>query len=749
MLRSILVPASVLLSLLAACGGGAQESDSPSKPRGTRSQDPSSPSSDTADPAASSANNASSGETTTPTSPPASSAALAASPIFAEGLAADWLERSSARVDDRQGAVVHAGQRALAVELDRRQALRLESKTAIDATAFDSLRLWVHGGTEGGQRVRLAALAGDQISAGVELGSLVPGGSIPAGTWTEVTVSFAALGVRGAGVTGIWLGDLSGNDQGTLYLDDVAAVAAGAAAPPAAAAASAAAAPAPGVVSIDPQADRRPVSPFVYGASFGSAAQLQRQRFPARRWGGNHTSRYNWKLDVTNRASDWYFLNVAEETPDPSRLPEGSAADTFVGEALGAGAEPLITVPMIGWVAKDRELRSGFSVKKYGAQSGALGDAGNGIKNGKHIQGNDPADTSAPSDPEFVAGWLGHLGGRFGDASHGGVRFYALDNELTLWPETHRDVHPQEVTYDEIWQRTREYASRMKAQDPGIELFGPVAWGWCAYFSSSADCLDGPDRQAHGGLPILQWYMDQNCAYEREHGVRLVDYLTIHYYPQGGVYSQNDSADLSTRRLASLKSLYDPTFHDGSWIPEPVNLVPRMKSWIAEHCPGMQLAITEYSFGSDNTLSGALAQAEAMAIFGREGVDLATRWTAPDDGERIEDAFALFRDYDGQGASVMGDSVRATSFSVDAVGSYAVRDGQKLYVLLFNKSTAAQELRVDVAGGVTGGAQVFGFDGAARLGPRGQTAAEGGGFQVSLPARSATLVVTQMSSSTI
>ena len=53
-----------------------------------------------------------------------------------------------------------------------------------------------------------------------------------------------------------------------------------------------------------------------------------------------------------------------------------------------------------------------------------------------------------------------------------------------------------------------------------------------------------------------------------------------------------------------------------------------MKAWIAARYPGTKLALTEYNWGGDTGVSSALAQAEALAIFGREGVDLATRWVS-------------------------------------------------------------------------------------------------------------------------
>src|SRR5512143_3352966 len=121
-------------------------------------------------------------------------------------------------------------------------------------------------------------------------------------------------------------------------------------------------------VSVDPSADHRAVSPHVFGVNFASGATLSRMRYPANRWGGNATTRYSWVDDVSNRASDWFFMNIAEPCPAPCALPDNSSADSFVDETRGAGAEPLLTVPTIGWTPKDRVKRWGYSVAKYGPQ---------------------------------------------------------------------------------------------------------------------------------------------------------------------------------------------------------------------------------------------------------------------------------------------------------------------------------------------------------------------------------------------
>ncbi len=514
-------------------------------------------------------------------------------------------------------------------------------------------------------------------------------------------------------------------------------------------------------VAIDPNADRKAVSPLIYGVNFGSVAQANRLRWPVRRWGGNSVTRYSWEHDTHNTASDWFFFNIVDGTS--TTLPNGSTADAFMSETRNAGGQVLLTVPTIGWTPKDRQKRWGYSIAKYGAQqsneciasnnaSWCTADAGNGIRtNGTAITTNDPTDTSTPIDPTYVTRWMQHVAAQFGTAGAGGVKFFALDNEPSLWPSTHQDVHPGKPTYDEIWQRTRDYAAAIKAQDPAAQIFGPADWGWCAYFFSAADdCGPGADRAAHGSLDFIDWYLKQAKDYADTHGgLRLIDYLDIHYYPQasGVTLSDDESAATSALRLRTLKSLYDPAYVDESWIGSAgweggiVKLIPRMKAWIAARYPGTKLAITEYSWGNDDGASSALAQAEALAIFGREGVDLATRWVAPADNSRVEDSFLLYLNYNGAGGKVTGDTVRATTSNVDEVGSYAIRNGNTLYVLLFNKHTASRTATVTVTGGLTQTAALYGFDGTNRLRSTGSVAPLAGALSLTLAARSATLAV--------
>ncbi len=509
-------------------------------------------------------------------------------------------------------------------------------------------------------------------------------------------------------------------------------------------------------VAIDPSLDRHAVSPRIYGVNFGSSAEFHDLPYTVRRWGGNSTTRYSWTQDAQNSGLDWYFISSASSIANPAALPNGSSADLFVAETRAAGADVVLTVPTIGWTTRDRVKRWGFSQAKYGAQQGSectgsgnawwcAADAGNGtLTGGAPVTGNDPADTSVPIGPSFVGDWITHLAGQFGTAGAGGVRYYALDNEPSLWNSTHRDVHPTALTYDELWTRTLDYAGQVKASDPGAKVLGPVCWGWCDYFYSAADgCGPGPDRTAHGNLGLIEWYLAQVRGHEIATGVRLVDDLDIHWYPQGGT-ALNDNEDAATAalRLRATRALYDSTYVDESWIGQPVKLIPRMKAWIAARCPGMGLAITEYNFGGDTGISSALAQAEGLAVFGREGVDLATRWVAPGAGTRCEDAFRMYLDFDGAGGQVLGTSVRATTSKVDSVGAYAIQaDDGRVFALLFNKHTAGETVALSLAGDGDRAVALYRFTAAAPWGPAGAASVTSGALALALPARSATLAV--------
>src|SRR5216117_42281 len=100
-------------------------------------------------------------------------------------------------------------------------------------------------------------------------------------------------------------------------------------------------------ITVDALANRRAINPAIYGVAYATAAQLQDLNAPLHRYGGNNASRYNWQLNADNRGADWYFESIPESSATP-----GQRGDDFVLNSRTGGAEPMLTVPIIGYVAK-------------------------------------------------------------------------------------------------------------------------------------------------------------------------------------------------------------------------------------------------------------------------------------------------------------------------------------------------------------------------------------------------------------
>lgn len=617
--------------------------------------------------------------------------------IYSDGLNSGWENWSwDTTVDLSSTSPVQSGSHALSATYTSAWAgLYLHSNTALTAQDYATLQFWIHGGSAGGQNMRVAV-----IDASLNPSPNTHEIPLPqANEWTSTSIPLATFGAL-TDISGIWWQDSSGGPQPAFHLDGVVLMAK-----------DGPQLPGPSL-TVDVLANRHPISPHIYGLNFGDEALIAELRVPVRRWGGNATTRYNWQNDTANHASDWFFENIPNSNPDPGRLPFGSASDRFVERNSLSGAKTILTLPLIGWTPAQRAYACGFSVAKYGPQQSTdpwRPDCGNGIRpDGTKIAGNDPSDTSAPIDPAFVQGWLQHLIGQFGTAGSGGVQFYCFDNEPMLWNETHRDVHPADVGYDEISSRTIAYAAAIKQADPAAMTLGPVLWGWSAYFYSAKDREDGgawwdtrSDRRAHGDVPFIEWYLQQMKQYEDNQGVRLLNYLDLHYYPQSNVALQ-PAGDLATqaRRLRSTRSLWDATYVDESWIAEPVRLIPRMRDWINTHYPGTKLAITEYNFGGLEHINGAVAQADVLGILGREGVDLAALWDPPEPDEPGAYALRMYLDYDGAHRGFGNISVRAESTDQARLSVYAAQRNTDfaLTIVVVNKAFETLDASLQIQG---------------------------------------------------
>jgi hypothetical protein len=105
-------------------------------------------------------------------------------------------------------------------------------------------------------------------------------------------------------------------------------------------------------------------------------------------------------------------------------------------------------------------------------------------------------------------------------------------------------------------------------------------------------------------------------------------------------------------------------------------LIPRAKKWIEEYYPGTKLGITEYNWGAEADMSGAIALADSLGIFAEQKLDLACYWTWPPPKTKTELAFRLFRNVDGKHTkfpnSLLETKIQLTSLSQKLTSNFCL-----------------------------------------------------------------------------
>jgi fibronectin type 3 domain-containing protein len=465
-------------------------------------------------------------------------------------------------------------------------------------------------------------------------------------------------------------------------------------------------------VTIDALSNRHPISPYVYGGAYpASAANITDSGTTVVRWGGNATSTYNWQLDTYNADNDYYF-----EDFNYSEIGDSDSAQ-FIKDALSAGSTPLMTMVMLPWVAQSAETSGtggnghwSFSVAKYGAQCAtdpSNSDAGDGLKtdcsthltadpNDAYVPLLDDQSATCPAGGNCVYrnAWAAALATAFGSAPH----FYDMDNEIDIWGGTHFDIHPNPSGYDELSSVYLTEATNLKTWDPAAIRFGPVSCCWWYYWNGA----NGNDKDAHGGVDFLPWWLNEVSWQDQIAGARSLDVFDIHAYPDGPSTTGYTQAQLQALTTSIYRDYWDPTYvSESGTINQPYATyiepnktipfrIPRMRAIVNMIYPQTPLSITEWSaaFAGESDFSTALGDADAYGILGRERVYLASRWVAPVSTNPNYQALKLFTNYDGAHHGFGAISVAATnSGNPDLFSGYAAVNsaGNTMTVLVLNK----------------------------------------------------------------
>jgi hypothetical protein len=271
-----------------------------------------------------------------------------------------------------------------------------------------------------------------------------------------------------------------------------------------------------------------------------------------------------------------------------------------------------------------------------------------------------------------------------------------LDNEPDLWSSTHPEVHPTPIAYAELVRDSIAYSTAIKAVCPDAQVFGPASYGWGGFETlqnakdSAADnAAINPDTGKPYG-DMLCYFLAQMNAASRTAGARLLDVLDVHWYPEATglnaagaptrITQPDHSPGVAVARMNAPRSLWDPSYVENSWIAhdslggKPINLLTRLATDINNNYPGTRLSISEYDYGGGTDISGAVAEADVLGIFGKYGVYAAAHWPEGATEPFTLGAMRLFRNYDGKGSAFGDTAISATTTDPAKTSIYASID---------------------------------------------------------------------------
>jgi alpha-tubulin suppressor-like RCC1 family protein len=504
-------------------------------------------------------------------------------------------------------------------------------------------------------------------------------------------------------------------------------------------------------IVVDVSAGKQAISPLVYGwngeASLdnpgshlgGFAPTLAATRPGLVRIGGNRFTAFNWEKNYSNAGSDYLYEN---DDYLSSSTTAGAAVLGTVQAVKGIGGATLVTVPVGTYVAKDA--------------NGPV-DIGSTVDTSRFLlnKPTGPLTTTPDKTDAYVyqnqfVDWLAH-------AVTGANVLYSLDNEPNDWSYTHQEVHPANLTYTELTSDDLTFAKAIKATYAHFGLAaplvtGPALDGWQGQEDPDNNDGSSTDFQTYGRF--IDYYLAHLKAADTAAGKRLIDVLDLHWYPQVSpdVYNLQHGADVVAAREQAPRSLWDTGYTENSWVAQyiggPIKLIPRLQQEIAANDPGIGLGITEWNYGGGNDISGGIATADTLGIFGRYGMKLAAFWPQfqPDENFAFG-AFEMFRNFDGNGAAFGDTEVSATDsdrVNTSAYASIASANPKHAVIVLINKNLKATTATVQLAHYVsTGHAKVYTLT-SASSDPQAAatiTATSANTFTYSMPAQSVSVIV--------
>ena len=442
----------------------------------------------------------------------------------------------------------------------------------------------------------------------------------------------------------------------------------------------------PVTFSINTSQDTLHISPYVYSSN--AATVEGGVGITGRRLGGNRMTGYNWENNASHAGID--YINSNDDympwvfgIPPSEELTPGIVLTAFHDTSVAHGNYTLLTLPAAGYVARDI---NGTVTPAQTAPSSRWREV-RPFKGAPFALTPDTTDGFVYVDEEV--NFLTHI---YGPASGTtGVKGYSVDNEPALWPSTHPRLHPDSTLCHELIAKIAVTGRAVKSVDPSAEVFGGVFYGFGEYYHMQwAPDWNQYQSYENFAAALLANLRDSSQAA----GERLLDVLDMHWYPDLNVDVGNENTDSSTvaHRVQSPRTLWDSTYVEDGWIgqyfhPESAAIIRKTQRIIAQQYPGTKLSVSEFNYGGSTHISGAIAHADVLGIFGENGVYFSSLWG--DITGYIASAYRMYRNYDGSGGRFGDISVHAASSDVPNSSVHAAYESgnpSTLHIIAINRN---------------------------------------------------------------
>jgi hypothetical protein len=485
-----------------------------------------------------------------------------------------------------------------------------------------------------------------------------------------------------------------------------------------------------------------PISAYVYGINGFGKFVATHTRWGLIRQGGDSYTDWNWTINYLNSGADYCYWQGqgggAGALAGAIAVTTASNGDS-IPAAQAKGEAYLATLPIVDHLSAAHGNNTGINNLCPAAAACNGGASSLAVNSGNldfaSVDANSTAFVSnaatkgsafclcAPgqpcatgctvsTNPVYQDEFVNYVRATFGSGA--APIFFMLDNEPNYWGATHPEVWPftgtvpcqtSNVSFDDIVGRDKAFAAAIKAAWPATKVFGPVVAGdGLVYAHGYAD--------PHLPTEFLDYYLAQMAASQLA-GQPLLDVLDVHYYNPSSTPGQcveNPRMFWDPSYTALSPAATDAidfgwsgigNYFDTSWYPRRV--IPRILDKIAKAyasgAPG--LSFSEYNSGCETSIAGAVAEADDLGVFGREGVFAAMAWPLKSLTDNyLVAAYDLYRNYAGGGETVGDMAVRATTTDVAGTSVYAFGhsdDASAVDIVAINKGTTSVSVSFSIS----------------------------------------------------